>query len=106
MGKAFGNDNTLACTLKRIITDCFGGTKPFLNIAGFDPRGIFCSPDACITIGLQFHRDLQAVTLHFARAGLSLLNFACNARQKLKMVANFVRNDISLCEIARCAEPL
>src|SRR6185437_8924718 len=63
-------------------------------------------PDAGVTVGLQFDLYLDRIALSLARAGLQLLGLPQRAGEILHMVANLVRNDIGLREVARRLEAL
>ena len=63
-------------------------------------------PHAGIAIGLKFDLDLDRIAFGLARAGLQLVRLVERALQVLDVMADLVRDDIGLREVARRAEAL
>ena len=95
-----------AALRQAIIADRGRCLHAFLDIAGFDQVAIPACPDSGIAIGLQLDLHLNGVALGLAGADLRIMRLVQIAHQVLHMVADLMRDDIGLCEVARRLEPL
>ncbi len=108
MGEAFGHDAARRLALERIVADGGGGGEALLDVAGFEARlhlVVEVGPDAGEAVGLQFHAHLKLVGGRLARSLLAQRHHLVgNAEQRLHVVADLVRDNVGLREIARRME--
>src|SRR5690606_19799294 len=106
--EAFRNDVALGALLQRVITDLVGGIQRLLDVALLQQallRGVM-RPDAGEAVGLQLDTGRQAIGFHLAHALPLAVEFRQHADQVLDVVADLMRDRISLREVARRLELL
>ena len=111
MRELIGHDASRRHLLQPIVADRRGGTKRFLRIARLEHdvssrqlpvRTRLVAPHASETIGLELERDRGAVRTSSRAVRCARVD----AGEVLNVVAELVRDDVRLCEIARRAEAL
>src|SRR5688500_8670680 len=92
--------------LQPVVADGRGRGKAFFDVAGLEhARGLIrvIGPDAREAVGLELHRDLQAVRVDAARALLRRANLVRSAQQRLHVMADLVADDVRRGEVAGAA---
>src|SRR4051812_25185567 len=89
--------------LQRVVAYGRSRANGFFYIAGFEEmlRSIRpVRPHTSETIRLQFHTNGKRVVGALGHATAPLLHLRCNAEQILHVMTDFVRDDVSLREVA------
>src|SRR5439155_317151 len=93
--------------LQGIVADRAGGGQGLLDVAGFENVARLVGmkgPDAGEAVGLQFQSYRQRIALYLRGVLASLVNLVHDAEQVLHVMADFVRDHISLGEVAGSVE--
>ena len=106
MGEAFRDDAALRLLLQRVVADRLRRAHAFLDIARLDAVAVARRPDARIAVRLKFQPDRSGIALRLAGALLDRRHLLGRTGQVLDMVADLMRDDIGLGEVARRAEAL
>ena len=99
MREGVRHDTACCLLLNHIVADLSCGIERFFNVTFLQPAlhlMIEMGPNARQTVGLKFHAHLDLIGRAFIRTALQLLNFFSNAKERLHMVADFVRHHVSL----------
>src|SRR5688500_2489262 len=95
--------------LESIVADSRGSVESLFEVSRFDqiPLTIcMMTPDAGKTIGLQLHTYGERVAFLFGHVLLQPMDFLCDAKKILNVMADLVSDDIRLGKIPRSAEAL
>ena len=107
MGEGVGHDIALRLLLQAVVADRRSSLQSLIDIAWIEEVMLLLStvrPHAGKAIRLQLDAHLELVHLRFARCGLLRLHHAReNAELVLHVMTDFVRNHISLRELAGVA---
>src|SRR5437016_1688298 len=95
--------------LQAVVTDGGGGVQTFFDVAGLEnlasALGV-AGPDAGQAVGLELHAHLERVGLDLAPPALRRVDSLGDPEQVLHVVAYFVRDHVSLREVAGRPEAL
>lgn len=89
-----------------VITDGVCSPHAFLDISSFNARCIFGRPYTGIAICLQLHPNLERVTFGLTGTSLRTTNPIGDTGEVLDMMADFMRDNIGISEIAAAAHLL
>ena len=103
MGEGIRHDIALGLFLDAVVADGARRIERLLDVAGLDDvlalLGMI-GPDAGEAIGLQLHAHLERIGLALVHALPRRLDLIGDAEQLLHVVADLMRDDIGLGEIA------
>src|SRR5574337_1699391 len=109
VGEGFGHHHALTLALQRVVADARGGVQALLHVARLEPVARLVRmvrPHTGQAVGLQLEPHRQRVGLRLGGAAAHRVHLLGHAEQTLHVVADLVRDDVSLREVARRAELL
>src|SRR3990170_5637685 len=107
MGESVRHDIALRLFLDAIVADGARRVESLFDVAGLDDvlglLGVI-GPDAGKTVGLKLHAHLERIGLRLPHALAQSLDLIGDAQELLHVMADLVREDVGLGEVALYAE--
>jgi hypothetical protein len=93
--------------LEPIVADCACCAERFVNVAGFKyaPHLRVMRPYAGKEISLKLKANRKLISISFAHSSLRGIRLVHRSQEILDVVANLVRDNVRLREVARRLEP-